>query len=65
MTRSDALKLLFVAMLVCLPLLAQQTGITGCVADPSGATIAHAKMTASGEDGSVPTPISRQPRAMR
>ena len=65
MTRFNSLKLLFAVMLVCLPLLAQQTGITGRVADPSGATIAHAKVTASGEDGSVPTPISRQPRAMR
>jgi hypothetical protein len=52
MTRSDSLRLLCAAMLVCLPLLAQQTGITGRVADPSGATIANAKVTASGEDGS-------------
>jgi hypothetical protein len=52
MTRSDALRLLFAAMLAGLPLLAQQTGITGRVADPSGATIASAKVTASGEDGS-------------
>jgi hypothetical protein len=52
MTRSNAWRLLFVAMLVCLPLLAQQTGITGRVADPSGATIASAKVTASGDDGS-------------
>jgi hypothetical protein len=56
MTRSDSLRLLRAAMLVCLPLMAQQTGITGRVADPSGATIANAKVTASGEDGSGPTP---------
>ena len=55
MTRFDSLRLLSAAMLVCLPLLAQQTGITGRVADPSGATIANAKVTASGEDQVVPS----------
>jgi hypothetical protein len=43
---------LFFAMLVCLPLVAQQTAITGRVADPSGAVIANTKVTAAGEDGS-------------
>jgi hypothetical protein len=52
MTRSASLKLLTVATLVYLPLLAQQTGITGRVTDPSGATIANTKVIASGEDGS-------------
>src|ERR1700734_323047 len=35
-----------------LPLAAQQTGITGRVTDPSGATVQNVAVTASGEDGS-------------
>jgi hypothetical protein len=52
MTRSVSLRLLLTATLVCFQLLAQQTGISGRVTDPSGATIANTKVIASGEDGS-------------
>lgn len=42
----------FAATFASVPLLAQQTGITGRLADPSAAVIADAKVTATGEDGS-------------
>ncbi|MGD1095320.1 MAG: carboxypeptidase-like regulatory domain-containing protein, partial [Bryobacteraceae bacterium] len=39
--------------LSCLPVLAQQTGITGRVTDPSNASVADVKITATGADGST------------
>jgi hypothetical protein len=39
------------ATFVCLPLFAQQTGISGGVSDPSGATVAGAKVSVTAEDG--------------
>ncbi len=41
-----------VAMLGCVQLPAQQTGISGHVTDPSGASVAVVKVTAAGDDGS-------------
>ena len=38
---------------VCLPLLAQQTSISGRVTDPSGSVITDVKVTATGEDGTA------------
>ncbi len=43
---------LALALAACLPLAAQQTGITGRVTDPSNATIANAVVKATGDDGS-------------
>lgn len=43
---------LLLAMSACLPVMAQQTGISGRVTDPSGAIVAGANVTATGEDGS-------------
>ncbi len=43
---------LAVAILGCAPLFAQQTGIGGHITDPSSASIATVKVTATGDDGS-------------
>jgi hypothetical protein len=45
------LDVLLIALLICQPLLAQQTGISGRVADPSNAVIANVTVTATAEDG--------------
>src|SRR5580700_6668942 len=42
---------LLLSVLICLPLLAQQTGISGRVGDPSSAVIANVRVTANAEDG--------------
>lgn len=42
---------LLLAVLICLPLLAQETGISGRVSDPSNAVIANVAVTATAEDG--------------
>src|ERR1700677_1887548 len=44
---------LALAALICLPVMAQQTGITGRVTDPSNASVADVKVTATGADGST------------
>ncbi len=47
---------IFRALLVlsacCAPVLAQQTGLTGRVTDPSAASIANARISANSQDGS-------------
>ena len=43
---------LAVLTIACLPLLAQQTGITGRVTDPSAGLIATVHITATADDGS-------------
>jgi len=43
--------MVLLAALTCLPLFAQQTGISGRVGDPSKAAIANVIVTATGEDG--------------
>src|SRR5580700_7358841 len=42
---------LLLSVLICLPLFAQQTGVSGRVGDPSSAVIANVTVTATGEDG--------------
>ena len=57
-TKLKALKhlsVLLLAILICLPLLAQQTGIGGPVGDPSNAVIANVRVTATAEDGTKVT----------
>ena len=49
------LALIAVSLLGCFSLLAQQTGITGHVTDPSNASVAGAKVTATGADGTSVT----------
>jgi len=44
-------RILLFAVLICLPLLAQQTGISGRVGDPSNAVIANVRVTATADDG--------------
>ncbi|HEX4275691.1 MAG TPA: TonB-dependent receptor [Bryobacteraceae bacterium] len=46
------------ATVVCFPLSAQQTGISGGVSDPSGATVASAKVSITGEDGTKATTLT-------
>lgn len=43
---------LLLILVACLPVMGQETGITGRVTDPSGAIVAGANVTATGEDGS-------------
>ena len=53
-TKLKALKrfsVLLLAVLICLPLFAQQTGISGRVGDPSSAVIANVRVIATAEDG--------------
>ena len=45
------LKALLLAVLMCLPAFAQQTGISGRISDPSNAVVANVTVTATGEDG--------------
>ena len=45
------LSTLLLTALVCLPLLAQQTGISGRVSDPSNATVANVVVSATADDG--------------
>jgi hypothetical protein len=46
------------AVSICLPLYAQQTGITGRVSDPSNAVVAGVTVTATAEDGTKVTTTS-------
>jgi hypothetical protein len=43
----------FLFAVACLPILAQQTAITGHVTDPTGASVADVKVTATAVDGST------------
>jgi len=49
------LGIIFLAVFFCLPLFAQQTGISGRVSDPSKATITNVVVSATGEDGTKVT----------
>ena len=49
------LSLSLLAVWICLPLFAQETGISGRVGDPSNALIANVSVTATGEDGTKVT----------
>jgi hypothetical protein len=51
---------LLLTALVCLPLLAQQTGISGRVSDPSNATVANVAVTATADDGTKVTTTSNK-----
>src|ERR1039458_662736 len=54
------LSTLLLTALVCLPLLAQQTGISGRVSDPSNATVANVAVTATADDGTKVTTTSNK-----
>jgi hypothetical protein len=45
----------FLAVILCMPVFGQQTGITGRVTDPSSALVANVTVTATAEDGTKVT----------